>query len=147
MKATRSGSFDDLVKELLLATRASRTTLRLDTPGHDFPVVAEACGDGVPSIAGETSISQRTAATARRLMETGEPLVQRDCAKADPPPPKELLTAYGVRAQMLGPVSLDGRVVGWLSVHYTKSTRDWNDGDVLALMRAVAGVEEILATP
>ena len=88
-------------------------------------MVAEACGEGVPSIAAETSISQRGAATARRLFETHKPLVQDDCAHADPPPPPELLSVYGVQAQMLGPIVHDGRVVGWLSVHYVPSPRKW----------------------
>jgi maleate isomerase len=133
-----------VVQDLLTAAGASRTTLRLDTPGEDFPVAAEACADGVVSIAAEASISQRGAATARRLLETGRPLIQEDCAHADPPPPKELLSVYGVQAQMLGPISRDGRIVGWLSVHYTPSPRKWDESDVAALEDAVRRVEEAL---
>jgi maleate isomerase len=136
--------FDTVVQELLQATGASRTTLRLDTPGQDFPVIAEARADGVASIASETSISQRGAATAQRLFETGAPLIQNDCSEADPPPPKELLSVYGVQAQMLGPISQDGRVIGWLSVHYAPSPRDWGQDDIAALEQAVGRVEEAL---
>ena len=145
--STSDDRFKDVVEDLLRSTRASRSTLRLDTPGKDFPVVAEACADGVRSIAQEVSISQRGAATAQRLMETGEPLIQADCARADPPPPQELLTVYGVQAQMLGPISQDGRVVGWLSVHYAPSTREWSDDDVAALKQAVARVQDALEKP
>ena len=137
----RLSEFEAVVQDLLQSTGASRTTLRLDTPGKDFPVVAEACAEGVPSIAAEVGISQRGAATAQRLMETGEPLIQGDCARADPPPPKELLTVYGVQAQMLGPVSRGGQVVGWLSVHYAPSPREWREDDVAALEHAVERVE------
>ena len=133
--------FDAVVRSLLQSTGASRTTLRLDTPGKDFPVVAEARAEGVPSIAAEVGISQRGAATAQRLMETGEPLIQGDCARADPPPPKELLSVYGVQAQMLGPISRAGQVVGWLSVHYAPSPREWGEDDVAALKHAVERVE------
>ena len=136
--------FDSVVEGLLRATGASRTTLRLDTPGQDFPVVAEARAEGVASIAGETSISQRGAATAQRLFETRRPLIQKDCAQADPPPPKELLSVYGVQAQMLGPILQGGRVIGWLSVHYAPSPREWAEDDVAALERAVARVERAL---
>ena len=133
--------FDAVVWNLLQSTGASRTTLRLDSPGKDFPVVAEACAEGVPSIAVEVGISQRGAATAQRLMETGEPLIQGDCARADPAPPKELLSIYGVEAQMLGPISRAGRVVGWLSVHYVPGPREWEEDDVTALEHAVERVE------
>jgi maleate isomerase len=133
--------FDSVVQELREAVAASRTTLRLDTPGKDFPVVAEARAEGVPSIAAEVSISQRGAATAQRLFETRKPLIQSDCANADPPPPKELLSVYGVQAQMLGPIVRDEDVVGWLSVHYMPSPREWGEDDVAALEQAVGRVE------
>jgi len=110
-------------------------------------VVAEARADGVASIAAETSISQRGAATAQRLFETGTPLIQNDCDQADPPPPRELLTVYGVQAQMLGPISQDGRVIGWLSVHYAPSPREWSENDVAALERAMGRVEQVLRGP
>jgi maleate isomerase len=133
--------FDAVVRELLQATGASRTTLRLETPGQDFPVVAEACAEGVASIAAEVGISQRAAATAQRLIDTGEPLIQGDCARADPPPPKELMSVYGVQAQMLGPISRGGQVTGWLSVHYAPSPREWGEDDVAALKDAIGRVE------
>jgi maleate isomerase len=138
------GEFETVLKELLRAVGASRTTLRLDTPGQDFPVVAEARAEGVASIAAETSISQRGAATAQRLFETRKPLIQADCAHADPPPPNELLTVYGVQAQMLGPILQDGRVIGWVSVHYLPNPRKWGEEDVAALRQAMNRVEEAL---
>ena len=70
------------------------------------------CGGGV--CGGRSFDRGREASPTRssdgpRLMETGEPLIQGDCARADPPPPKELLSVYGVQAQMLGPFRAAGR--------------------------------------
>ncbi|HEX5146801.1 MAG TPA: GAF domain-containing protein [Conexibacter sp.] len=126
---------EQLLTELLAATGAQRATLRLDVAGMDFPVVAEALEAGVPTIRDDTSVDQRGAATAQWIMRTREVLVQSDIALVDPPPPPELVAAYGVRAQMLGPVVADGEVVGWISVHST-SARAWSGDHVAALERA-----------
>ena len=45
---------------------------------------------------------------------------------------------------MLGPIKGDAQVIGWLSVHYAPSTREWGAGDVAALERAVERVEQAL---
>ena len=131
--------FQPIVDNLLAAAGASRITLRLDTPGDNFPVVAEALAPGVESIrAGR--LDQRNAPTARRLMETLDVLVQSDTLQADPPPPPELIQFYGTLAQMLGPIVADGAVIGWLSVHENRGPRDWQAHEVEALRTAMARV-------
>src|SRR5262249_39774943 len=102
----------------------------------DFPVAAEALSDGAKSIAPATSVPQWTAPTVRWLDRERRLLVQDDLADADPAPPQALIDAYGVCAQMLAPIERDGRLVGWISVHYAPSPRRWSPDDVAALEQA-----------
>ncbi len=137
-------SFDDITRDLLAKTAASRVTIRLDDPSRNFHidgVVSEALAPGVRSLKGETSLDQRAAATARWIESRRRVLVQNDFTSPDPAPPRELMDLYGVKAQMLGPVIRDGRLTGWISVHDTTGARDWRDEDVAALQAAMARVE------
>ena len=134
----------DIVERLRDDVGASRTTLRLDVPGLNFPAVAESLAPGIKSIKADNSLDQRGAATGRRLLETGEILVQPNTATAEPPPPQALIDVYGTKAQMLAPVFRGGEVVGWLSVHYNPSVRDWTNEDVAALRQAATRVGEEL---
>ena len=134
--------------ELLAATRASRTTLRMRTPGGDFPVIAEARGDGVRSLMGETGIDLRAAPTFIALERDGEILVQHDLLTADPAPPPELVERYGARAQMLAPIRDGDAMVALVSVHEGRGPRPWTDEDVAALRRAASEVATVLrSTP
>lgn len=137
-------SFDDITRDLLAQTAASRVTIRLDDPSRKFHidgVVSEALAPGVRSLKGETSLDQRAAATAQWIESQRRVLVQNDFTSPDPAPPRELMNVYGVKAQMLGPVIRDGRMTGWISVHDTTGARDWRDEDVAALQAAMARVE------
>jgi maleate isomerase len=132
------------VGNLLSATRASRTTFRLDKPvwgAHVDDVIAEARREGIASLVGKTSINQRAADTVTWLERERRPLIQEDCATADPAPPRELVDLYGVRAQMLAPVEWAGDLVGWISVHETTSTRHWTPEDLSALRDAASAIE------
>src|SRR5687768_5780017 len=98
------------MERLLAATGALRTTLRLDRPDAVFPVVAEALAPGAASIAGETQIDLRRAATFEYLDRHRTLLVQDDLAAADPAPPQRLVELYGARSQMLAPVVRGGEL-------------------------------------
>lgn len=141
------GKFKGILEELLARTKASRTTLRLDVPERGFHVngvVAEALGSGVKSIATETSLQQRKSQTASYLEQHRKILLQNDCANAIPSPPKELMQIYGTKAQMLAPVVRGADMVGWLSVHYNPSTREWSREDLVALETALAATHKQL---
>ena len=71
-------TYDRIMEELRVATRASRTTLRLDLPGRNYPVVAEACSPGVVSIKHDESIDQRNARTVKWITREGRILVSFD---------------------------------------------------------------------
>jgi len=133
-------TFEETVEELLQATGASRTTLRLDRAGGFFPVVAEALAPGVESIAGDSSIDLRASPTFQFLEREQRLLIQPDLLAADPAPPPELIERYGARAQMLAPLVRDGRLVGILSVHYAPGPREWTAVEVDRLEQAVERV-------
>jgi maleate isomerase len=134
---------DAIVADLLRATRASRTTLRLDSPEHGFhvdDVAAEALAAGAKSLRGQTSIDQRAAGTAQWLERRRRLLVQDDLAAAEPRPPAALLRLYGVKAQMLAPIVRHGRLDGWVSVHDARAARRWTKREQAAATRAAARV-------
>jgi maleate isomerase len=136
--------FEAAMRELLETTRASRVTLRLDTPGSVFPVVAEALAPGMRSIRDSTEIDLTRAATYRWLERERRLVVQRDCLVDEPAAPAELIELYGVRAQMLAPLVRDGRLVGIVSVHHAATARDWKDAEVGAVEAAAARVLDSL---
>jgi maleate isomerase len=128
--------YQTTLEELLRETRASRTTLRLEQPGGDFPVVAEALAAGTRSIRGEAGIAVRDSATFVYLDRERRPLIVDDCRTSDPPTPQQLMEFYGVRAEMVAPLVEDGRIVGIVSVHLAGETRDWSAAEIRALERA-----------
>ncbi len=133
------------VRDLLGATAASRTTLRLDTPGAVYPVVAEACAPGIRSIRDATEIDLRAAATFKWLDRERRVLVQRDCLEDEPAAPAALIELYGVRAQVLAPLVRDDRLVGIVSVHHAATPRDWSADEISAIEEASARILASLA--
>jgi maleate isomerase len=132
-----------IITELLQATEASRTTLRMDIPEHNCHVDAaavEASAPGIRSIKVDTSLDQRNLNTVRYLEEQRCNLIQDDCVNAEVSPPAALIQVYGVKAQMLGPLVWDNQLIGWVSVHYTPSTRHWSEEDIAALNDATKRV-------
>ena len=133
--------FENVLADLLVATGASRVTLRLARPGAVYPVVAEVLASGTPSITSGVSPDLTNAATMRYLAEHHTNLIQDDCLKAEVPPPPELLDFYGVKAQMLAPIVGGGDLVGLVSVHYTPSVRHWTTEEIEALNRAAKEIQ------
>ncbi len=129
-------------------TGGSRTTLRIDIPEHNCNVdrvCAESVAPGVAELKLNTSLNQRSLATVQWLIATRKPLIQDDCANAEVKPPKALMEVYGVKAQMLvGLEAANGEGIGWISVHYVPSTRQWSDAEVAALQSAADQVRTIL---
>lgn len=138
--AAAAMTFQGIIDELLHATGASRTTLRLEEPGGDFPVVAEALAPGIRSIKGSSRISVRNSATFAFFERERRILVVNDCRTSDPPTPQELMDFYGVRAEILAPL-LDGeRIIGIVSVHHAPGPREWTEVEIDALTRASARI-------
>lgn len=140
-------TFDSILKTLLDETAASRTTLRLDSEARDWTVndvVAEALVPGAKSFRGDRSLDQRRLSTVVWMDRERRVLIHNDCANADPPAPPELRTHYGVKAQMLGPIVRDCRLMGWISVHYVPAARTWTPAGIGALEKAVRSVHREL---
>jgi maleate isomerase len=135
-----------ILEELRRATGASRTTLRLERPGGDFPVVAEALAPGVRSIRGDSGIAIRESATFTFLDRERRLLIVNDCRVSDPPTPPELMDLYGVRAEMLAPLVDGGRIVGIVSVHVAGEPREWSPTEIRELERAAGLLREAIGT-
>ncbi|ODU04444.1 MAG: hypothetical protein ABS81_10375 [Pseudonocardia sp. SCN 72-86] len=134
-----------LADDLLARTGADRTTLRIDLPAHDLHVdlaAAEAARPGVRSIRHDPGLDQRTLETVHWLEEHRRPLVQPHFGEP-PAAPQALRDHYGVQAQMLGPVVVDDRLVGWFSAH-SLTEREWSAADVEHLARTVDRARDVV---
>ena len=139
--------FQKIIDDLRVKTNATRTTLRLDSDKHGWfvnGIVAESLGAGAMSLRKETGLQQRRSGTATWLEQNRQILVQNDTVNAVPEPPKELFTVYGTKAQMMAPVVRTDKMVGWISVHYNPSPREWSREDVAALEAALAETHKVL---
>lgn len=138
--------------ELLIATDASRSTLRVDDVTKDWHVdfaVVEALRPGVKSLLGIGGINQRAAATVGWLVKNKRNLVQPDLVNSpDPAPPTALLTAYSATAQMLAPLFDESdELRGWISVHYVGGPRLLTTTEEIALSAARSRIAHILQLP
>ena len=138
----------EILAALRDATRAARVTFRVDLPErglHCNDVAAEALAPGVKSLRGQTAIDQRAAGSIRWLDDSKRPLVQNDLrGHVEPAPPPELMSIFGVTAQMLGPVVRGDALTGWISVHVEGGPRQWTEADVRALASAIDRVQHEL---
>ena len=132
--------FQEVLETLLRQTQASRSTLRLEKPDGDFPVVAEALSPGNRSIRGGAGIAVRESATFAFLERERRFLIVSDCRTSEPPTPTELMDFYGVRAEMLAPIVAGGRIIGIVSVHLAGETRQWTPAQIEALAHATARI-------
>ena len=139
-------ALEDVLRDLLDTTGASRVTLRRDLPGaQPFPVVEEALAPGVASLRDERSVhlpSQPVVLEVRR----GRQVVQDDCAVAyEDPAFQRMLAAYGgLAAQIVTPVFRDGKLEAILSLHQLGEPRRWTADEVAAATRAAERVRALL---
>jgi len=138
-------AYEQVMEDLRRSLHASRTTLRLDQPGMNYPVAAESCAPGVPSIRDDNSIDQRNAASARWILKEGRVLVVDDAFTADPAPPPAIVNVYGLRAFLLAPLARKdaSSLIGWISVHENGGPRRWTAAEVGEVQAAVERVHAI----
>ena len=135
-----------VLEELLATTRASRVTLRRDVDGPSpFPVVEEALAPGVGSLRDERTVHLPTQPVVREL-ERGLQVVQDDCASSyDDPAFQAMLVTYGgLRAQIVTPIQVDGRLEAILSLHQLGASRRWTDDEIAAASAAADRLQELL---
>ena len=138
------GPFDAVLEELREATHAGRVTLRLESDDAPFPVVAETLALGAPSLLGDGRVDPTETPTFQLVERERRRLIQNDCSRDPPHPGADLIDLYGVRAQMLGPIEANGRLVGVISVHDTVGPREWTTTEIAALDTATRGIRELL---
>ena len=137
---------EDVLRDLLESTRASRVTLRRDLPGESaFPFVAEALAPGVGSLREERSVHLPSQPVVLELLR-GRQVVQDDAAAAyDDPAFQRMLDVYGgLAAQIVTPVMRDGTLEAIVSVHQLDAPRRWTDDEIAAATRAAERVSELL---
>lgn len=125
-------AIDGVLHELLAATAASRVTLRRDVGGdYPFPVVAEALAPGVASLREERSVHLPTQPVVLEIAR-GRQVVQHDSRAAfDDPGYQRMLDVYGgLAAQIVTPISDQGRVVAILSLHQLETPRTWTAAEI-----------------
>jgi GAF domain-containing protein len=139
-------TLEDVLRDLLETTRASRVTLRRDLPGESaFPVVAEALAPGVGSLRAERSVHLPSQPVVLEMLR-GRQVVQDDAAAAyDDPAFQRMLDVYGgLAAQIVTPVMRDGTLDAIVSVHQLGAPRRWTDDEIAAAARAAERVSELL---
>jgi GAF domain-containing protein len=137
---------EDVLRDLLERTRASRVTLRRALSGEQrFPVVEEVLAPGVGSIRGEMSVHLPSQPVVLEV-QRGVQVVQDDSACAfDDPAFLRMLEAYGgLAAQIVTPVMREGRLEAILSLHQLGAPREWTHEEVAAASRAAERVGELL---
>jgi maleate isomerase len=143
-----AGRAEQVLADLLTATGADRCTLRYDDPDRGWTVqlpCAEVLIGEAKSLRAENSVDQRAAATVKWLEANRRILVQPDLADTDAPAPAALIQAYGVRAQMLGPLFReDGHLQGWISVHYLNLPGGIGSAKVAAMQEAIEAIRHLL---
>jgi len=132
-----------ILEELLAATGASRVTLR---QGEGFPVTDEALAPGVASLREERTIDLRSQPVAQEVA-AGRQVVQHDSAAEYPDDTAfhRMREVYGgLAAQVVTPVSADGRVAAIVSVHDLRAPRRWTPDEVAACSAAAARIARLL---
>jgi GAF domain-containing protein len=131
---------------LLAETGASRVTLRQDVAGDTFPVTHEALAPGVASISGVETPNMAGQPVVLEVT-AGRQVVQDDCEPLYPSdgPFHEMRALYGgLRAQIVTPVLVDGKVAAIVSVHQLGRPRAWSDGEAAACRRATDSIAGLL---
>lgn len=136
-----------IAAQLLAATTASRTTVRILDYQDQLQLVAEVCASGVGSMGDGPQIDPRQFATYRYLEQRRELLVQDDCRDTDIAPPPSLVDYHGVASQMLAPIVVHDRFRGTISVHHQGQPRHWSAEEITALEDARHDAETTMAYP
>jgi GAF domain-containing protein len=138
-------TFQSIIEALLLATGASRATLQWVAPGKSLVPAAEAVAHGARQLCDEPPGGEAAEAAALLQLEHARKVVvQDDLRRDDSPAARTLAERHGVRARMLAPLVLAGRLTGFISVHHVPAPRPWAAQDIAALLNAQAAALALL---
>jgi hypothetical protein len=132
-RPTTPSDHQQLCEQLLIATGASRTTIRIVDAAGRPELVAEALAPGVPSMSAATAVNPERFPTYTYLAQKKEILVQQDTRTHPIRPPDSLIDELRVYAQMLAPVLRDGELFGTISVHIQDRSHEFTPAEVAAL--------------
>ena len=125
-----------VIESLLLATAAGRAMLQLARPDGGFAIEAEAVQHGQPQLRHHAPEAGALDAKTLALLEQDKAIiVQDDLAQAQ--------ASGGITTRMLGPLILDGRLAGVISLH-SPEPRQWSAQDKTAMADAQAKLSTIL---
>ena len=137
------GTFEELIKDVFTQTGASRVTLRLRHKTEPFPVFIEVRRDDIAATGDYAA--DTNAGTFRYLESELRPLVQTDTRTAEEnAPPPTLIEKYGVGAQILAPIVVDGALSGIISVHHVGGPREWSPQEIEATTRGAETIAQTL---
>ena len=125
-----------IMENLRIETKAGRTTIRLDHKELGFSVAspaAESLADGVHSIKAQTELDQWNCAAVKWLIKNKRTFIMDDCLNPWDPevaPEAAVIETYGILSEMLTSVVKNGEMIGWVSVHYTKGSRQWTEEEI-----------------
>lgn len=136
-----------IAAQLLAATTASRTTVRILDDQDQLQLVAEVCAPGVGAMGDGPQIDPRQFATYRYLEQRRELLIQDDCRDTDVAPPPSLIDYHGVASQMLAPIVVHDRFRGTISVHHQGQPRHWSREEITSLENARHDAESAMTHP
>ena len=148
MKGAATPVLQDIVDRLCIATKASRTTIRLDCKFLNLQleaVAAESRNESALSLKGEWTAGARNSAAVKWLVQNRRTFVMEDCLNPwapDVAPEDYVIQRYGIRSEMLRAVFKGNDLIGVVSVHYTAGPRSWDDADLRAIEKAC---DEVLA--
>jgi GAF domain-containing protein len=107
-----------------------------------FPVYVEV-RDASVRATGDYAADPNTG-TFRYLESELQPLVQSDTRTATDAPPTVLIEKYGVGAQILAPIVVDGALGGIISVHHVGGAREWTSEEIAVATDAASTVANAL---
>jgi GAF domain-containing protein len=137
------GEYAELIQAVFEQSGAGRVTLRLPADDVLYPVYVEVRREDAVS-AGDYAADPNTG-TWQYLNRELRPLVQNDCANVADEPPTVLRTVFGVGAQVLVPITLDGEFRGVISVHHVGGAREWKPEEIAVAKEAAAQIAQSLA--
>lgn len=143
----RAAALQAIVDVLRRESHVQRCTLRLDRPGEIFPVVYEACEDGVTSLIGETTIVLTGQLVVEALRSGALQVIQDDSAAAsDDPAFQRMLVAYGgLAAQIVTAVRAGDRLAGIVPLHALGAPRAWTADEARRAADACALIARVIA--
>ena len=125
-----------VIESLLLATAVSRAMLQRARADGGFAIEAEAVQHGQPQLRHHAPEAGALDAKTLALLEQDKAIiVQDDLAQAQ--------ASGGITTRMLGPLILDGRLAGVISLH-SPEPRQWSAQDKTAMADAQAKLSTIL---